>query len=151
MHAREIDMTETFHKPSIAISQSDFARLSRLAEALARSNSELAEQLSSELVRAEVMDDSVHEREVVRMGSTLEYETESGSTRTVTLVFPQDEDISSGRVSILTPIGVALIGLSAGDSMTWRKRDGGVQRLKIVRLLKPALRRDEADLHGAMA
>ena len=85
------------------------------------------------------------------MGSTLEYETESGSTRTVTLVFPQDEDISSGRVSILTPIGVALIGLSAGDSMTWRKRDGGVQRLKIVRLLKPALRRDEADLHGAMA
>ena len=131
-------MTHICHKPRIAITQSDFARLSLLAEILARRNSDLADPLSSELARAELIDEAMHEREVVRMGSTLDYETEPGDARTVTLVFPQDEDISSGRISILTPIGVALIGLSAGDSMEWRRRDGGTRRLKVTRILTPS-------------
>lgn len=131
-------MTHAFHKPPIAISQSDFARLSLLAEILARRDSDLADPLSSELARAQLIDEAMHERDVVRMGSTLEYETEAGDARTVTLVFPQDEDISSGRISILTPIGVALIGLSAGDSMEWRRRDGGTRRLKVTRIRTPS-------------
>lgn len=144
-------MTQTLNKPPIAISQSDFARLTLLAEALVRRNSELADQLSQELVRAKIVDDTVHGPEVVRMGSTLEYETEVGDARTVTLVFPQDEDIASGRISILTPIGVALIGLSVGDSMDWRRRDGGMQRLKVIRILNPASHPVEAEAHAALA
>jgi len=137
-------MTHAFHKPPIAISQSDFARLSLLAEILARRDSDLADPLSSELARAQLIDEGMYERNVVRMGSTLEYETEAGDARTVTLVFPQDEDISSGRISILTPIGIALIGLSAGDSMEWRRRDGGTRRLKVTRILTPSLAQAES-------
>lgn len=131
-------MTQMFRKPPIAISQSDFSRLSRLAETLARRNGELADQLFSELDRAEVMHNDADNRDVVRMGSTLEYETDAGDARTVTLVFPQDEDIAAGRISILTPIGVALIGLAAGDSIDWRTRDGRTQHLKVARILPVA-------------
>ena len=125
--------------------------MSLLAESLARRSSELADQLSSELVRAEVADESVLARNIVRMGTTLEYETDSGDRRTVTLVFPQEEDISLGRISILTPIGIALIGLSVGDSMDWRKRDGGVQRLMVTRILRPTSKFVGADDCAVMA
>lgn len=144
-------MTQTFHKPPIAISQSDFARLSLLAEVLGRRNSDLADPLSSELARAEVMDEAAHQHEVVRMGSTLEYETDASGARTVTLVFPQDEDISAGRISILTPIGVALIGLSVGDSMEWRRRDGSTQRLRVTRIHLAPSRPAESEAHVALA
>ncbi len=143
-------MTQAFHKPPIAISQSDFARLSLLAEILARRDSDLADPLSSELARAQLIDEAMHERDVVRMGSTLEYETEPGDARTVTLVFPQDEDISSGRISILTPIGVALIGLSVGDSMEWRRRDGSTRRLKVTRILTPSVPQAESVSNAAL-
>jgi regulator of nucleoside diphosphate kinase len=130
-------MTCEFAKPDIAIPQSDHIRLLRLAETLGRSNPELGNQLFQELERAEILpDDST--RAVVRMGSTLDYETEDKETRTVNLVFPQDEDISTGRISVLTPVGVALIGLSAGDEMDWHTRDGRTQRLKVTRITAAA-------------
>lgn len=126
-------MTYDFAKPDVAIPQSDHVRLLRLAEALARRNPELGNQLFQELERAEILpDDSM--RVVVRMGSALDYETDDNETRTVKLVFPQDEDISAGRISVLTPVGIALIGLSAGDEMDWRTRDGRTQRLKVTRI-----------------
>jgi regulator of nucleoside diphosphate kinase len=123
-------MTYDFAKPDIAIPQSDHARLLRLAETLARRNADLGDQLFQELERAEILPDGTT-RAIVRMGATLDYETEDGETRTVTLVFPQDEDISAGRISVLTPVGIALIGLSAGQEMDWRTRDGRTQRLKV--------------------
>lgn len=127
-------MVDTFLKPQIAITRSDHARLLRLAETLSRSNSDLADQMSIELERADVIADEDFSRDVVRMGSTLEYQTESGDTRTVTLVFPGEEDIGAGKVSVLTPIGVALIGLSAGDAIEWRTRGGRVQQLTVKRI-----------------
>ncbi|WP_325053327.1 GreA/GreB family elongation factor [Sinorhizobium meliloti] len=60
-----------------------------------------------------------HQGNVVRMGSTVEYETDTGGRRTVALVFPINADISEGKISILTPIGTALIGLSVGQSIMW--------------------------------
>lgn len=133
-------MTQTLQKPAIAITQADLARLSLLAEAIGRQNRDLADQLSAELVRAEIVDDTDERSNFVRMGTTLEYQTDAGEKRTVTLVFPQDENISSGRVSVLTPVGIALIGLGVGNSMEWRRRDGSVQRLTVQRIaqLQPA-------------
>lgn len=143
-------MTHTFDKPPIAISQSDFSRLSLLAEILVRRKSDLADPLSSELARSELLDEAVREREVVRMGSRLEYETAPGDARTVTLVFPQDEDISSGRISILTPIGIALIGLSVGNSMDWRRRDGSTRRLTVTRIFTSSALQGESALDAAL-
>jgi regulator of nucleoside diphosphate kinase len=126
-------MAEEIRKPPIAIARSEHARLAGLADILSRRNAGLAEQLFAELERAEVVPDE-DARDVIRMGSTLDYRTDRGEQRTVTLVFPGEEDIAAGKVSVLTPIGVVLIGLSAGDAMEWRTRDGRVQRLTVTRL-----------------
>ncbi len=126
-------MTEYLNKPPIAIARAEHARLAGLADILSRKNPELADQFFSELERADVFPDE-DVRDVVRMGSTLDYTTDTGEKRTVTLVFPGEEDIAAGKVSVLTPIGIALIGLSAGDTMDWRTRDGRVQRLTVTRL-----------------
>ncbi|MBL8904295.1 MAG: GreA/GreB family elongation factor, partial [Rhizobiales bacterium] len=48
------------------------------------------------------------------------------------LVYPEKADIAAGRISILTPIGTALIGLSIGQTMTWVDRDGQSRQLRIV-------------------
>jgi regulator of nucleoside diphosphate kinase len=127
-------MTHEFAKPDIAVPQSDHARLLRLAETLARRNPDLGGQLFQELERAEILADDTP-RAIVRMGTTLDYQAGTGPTRTVTLVFPQDEDISAGRISVLTPVGVALLGLSAGQEMEWHTRDGRTQRLKVTRVV----------------
>jgi regulator of nucleoside diphosphate kinase len=71
------------------------------------------------------------------MGSTVRYVTDTGDDRTVTLVYPAEADISSGKVSILTPIGAALIGLSPGQSIDWQARDGRFHRLTIESVQRP--------------
>ncbi|WP_343059588.1 GreA/GreB family elongation factor [Mycoplana azooxidifex] len=65
------------------------------------------------------------------MGSTVEYEADTGDWRTVTLVFPKEADISEGRISVLTPIGTALL-LSAGQTMGWSGRDDRRHKLAVL-------------------
>jgi regulator of nucleoside diphosphate kinase len=55
----------------------------------------------------------------------------------VTLVYPAEADIAEGRISVLTPVGTALIGLRAGQSITWRTRDGRKQVLTVLRVTPP--------------
>lgn len=118
-------------KPAITIAQSDHDRLWRLAEGLSGRNADVAGQLLAELDRAEVVPDEQIQANVVRMGSTLRFTTDTGEDRTITLVFPKEADISAGKVSIFTPIGAALIGLSAGQSIDWVGRDGHPHRLTV--------------------
>ncbi len=49
----------------------------------------------------------------------------------MTLVFPGEADIAKGKISVLTPIGAALIGLSASQSIDWTSRDGRIHRLTV--------------------
>lgn len=118
-------------KPPITLCQTDHEKLSRLALSVAERNQAMFDALQSELERARVVPDARLSKDVVRMGSTLRYSTDSGEARTVTLVFPAEADISAGRISILTPIGAALIGLSQGQSIDWEMRDGRVGRLTV--------------------
>jgi regulator of nucleoside diphosphate kinase len=118
-------------KPAITMSRADHVRLTRLAESFANRNAGVADQLFAELERARVVADARLRPHVVRMGSTLRFMTDSAEDRTVTLVFPGEADIAEGKVSILTPIGVALIGLTSGQSMDWTGRDGRVHRLTV--------------------
>jgi regulator of nucleoside diphosphate kinase len=118
-------------KPAITISRSDHEALARLADTTAERNPAVSEELTAELDRARVVADGHLRGNVVRMGSTLRYTTDSGEDRTVKLVFPAEADISAGKVSILTPIGAALIGLSPGQSIDWEARDGRIHRLTV--------------------
>jgi len=125
-------------KPAIIVTQSDHQRLTRLAEAHADRNPDVAEELLAELDRARVVQDGKIGADVVRMGSTLRFTSDLGEDRTVTLVFPGEADIAAGKVSILTPIGAAVIGLSAGQSIDWTARDGRVHRLTVETVQPPA-------------
>jgi regulator of nucleoside diphosphate kinase len=125
-------------KPAITMTRSDHERLSRLAESYSARNPDVADELLAELDRARVVADGRIAADVVRMGSTLRFTSDLGEDRRVTLVFPGEADIDEGKVSILTPIGAALIGLSAGQSIDWTARDGRTHRLTVESVEAPA-------------
>jgi regulator of nucleoside diphosphate kinase len=124
-------------KPAISITRPDYERLSRLAQSYAVRNPDVADELLAELDRARVVEDGRIASETVRMGSTLRFTSDLGEDMRVTLVFPGQADIAEGKISILTPIGVALIGLSAGQSIDWTARDGSIHRLKVKSVEAP--------------
>ncbi len=118
-------------KPQITLCASDHQKLTRLAESRADGTGSVFDELLAELERARVVSDASLRADVVRMGTTLSYSTENGESRRVTLVYPGVADISAGKVSILTPIGAALIGLAQGQSIDWEARDGRIHRLTV--------------------
>ncbi len=125
--------TEMPSRPRIVIPESEHARLLALADAAEKRTPAVAEFLADELTRAEIVRDEEFDPNVVRMGSRVTFVDEvTGRTRTVTLVYPDAADIDQNRISILTPIGAALIGLSPSQSITWPLPDGRVGSLKVV-------------------
>lgn len=132
-------------KPAITLTRTDHDRLSRLAESAPAHNADIAEQLFQELDRARVVADERIAASVVRMGSRLRFSSDAGADRTVTIVFPGEADIAAGKISILTPIGVALIGLSSGQSIEWTARDGRTHRLRVECVDGTAMRTEARD------
>lgn len=122
--------------PNIVLSQSDHRLLSVLALAGVGHTAEIADDLLHELDRASVVADGALPSDIVRMGSLVRYRT-GRDERSVTLVYPAEADIASARVSVLTPVGTALIGLRAGQSITFRTRDGRPQMLTVLNVVPP--------------
>jgi regulator of nucleoside diphosphate kinase len=130
------DHNNTQRPPEIVVGGTDHARLTNLANAAFDTVPDTAEELLSELERARVVADEAVPRDVVRMGSVVEFESE-GDRKRVMLVFPPDADIAAGKVSVLTPVGAALIGLSKGQSIAWTARDGTSHALTIRSVEQP--------------
>lgn len=122
-------------KPDIVISTQDYRRLSNLLAAQGHRFAEAAFALQAELDRARIV--PIVPPHVVQMGSTVEFRSDVAPQKPVTLVFPQEADISAARISILTPIGAALIGLSPGQSIHWKARDSAVRELAVIRVEPP--------------
>jgi regulator of nucleoside diphosphate kinase len=118
--------------PRIVVSESDHDRLTDLATAALDRLPETAQELLDEMERAEVVGAPALPANVVRMGSTVTFQPDGGRKRRVTLVFPAAEDIAEARISVLTPIGTALIGLSEGQSIEWSARDGRRHQLTVL-------------------
>jgi len=123
---------ERRQKPSIIVSDADQRRLTILATDALQRFPEVAEELLSEMERADVVTAEAIPPNVVQMGSDVVFESDNGETRRVRLVFTGQADIAAGRISILTPIGAALIGLSEGQSIAWKTRDGRSRQLTIL-------------------
>jgi len=123
-------------KPAITVTAREYRRLMALAESAARRMPDVAEQLLNEMDRAEIVE--TLPPSVVGINSTVTYVTDNGEVRRVTLVLPLEADIAQSRISILTPVGVALIGLSVGQSMTWTTRDGQAHRLEVMAVEQPS-------------
>lgn len=116
--------------PPLVIGESDHRALTALIDS-ARGG-ELHEDLQDEIDRARIAPDGTLPADAVRMGSAVRYRTDDGQTRDVTLVWPQEADIEAGRVSVLTPVGAALIGLRAGQSIAWTARNGARHTLTVL-------------------
>lgn len=133
--------TTTLHDftllPDIVIGQADYRQLTVLALAGSDHTADTADALLYELDRALVVPDGRIPNDAVRMGSTVHYRTSEGDTRQVVLVYPAEANISEGRISVLTPVGAALIGLSTGQSITWLTRDGRKQVLTVLAVIPP--------------
>jgi regulator of nucleoside diphosphate kinase len=122
--------------PTIAMSAADHARLSELAR-LAGSQFPAADFLAQEVERAEILNTRPLGG-LVQMGSRVRFRDDvTGQERTLTLAYPEDADISSGRISVLTPVGAALIGLSVGQSIEWETASGGLRSLTVLEVRGP--------------
>lgn len=117
--------------PALVLNRADHERLTGLATAALDRIPDVAEELLSELDRARLVSPDRTPANSVQMGATVTYRS-ADSTRTVRLVYPEEADIADGKVSVMTPIGAALIGLSENQSMSWTARDGRRHQLEIV-------------------
>lgn len=121
--------------PPITLNTVDAERLLRLADIARRRFPNAAEFLSREVERANVVSPSQMLPGVVAMGSEVEFRDDTtGQVRRVTLVYPHEADVDSGRISVLTPIGAALIGLSVSQSIEWETPLGERRSLTVLRV-----------------
>lgn len=119
-------------KPKISITSRDHARLRALAEAATNRMPDVADWLADELDRARIVRDDRPPSGVVGMGDGVTFrDNTTGQVQIVSLVYPDEADITLKRISVLTPIGVALIGMSAGESISWQTRTGEVRDLTV--------------------
>ncbi|WP_201864980.1 nucleoside diphosphate kinase regulator [Microvirga soli] len=127
-------------KPRIILTAADHEKLSVLANAAANTMPEVAAELAEELDRAQILATGRQPVDTVCMGCEVDFRDDmTGRVQTVTLVCPQEADISKGRISVLTPIGTALIGLPVGKSINWTTRNGETKRLTVLKVGSPAV------------
>ena len=110
----------------LIVTDRDFARLTALPPHA---------QLQQELDRAIVVSSEAVPRDVVTMNSHVVYVDETtGERRSVRIVYPAEADASDGRISVLAPVGAALLGLALGQSIEW-KFPGGLRRLRVEEVI----------------
>ena len=117
------------HTRGIVVTAQDFERLQCVLDIEATS---AIEQLEAELARAQIVPAREIARDVVTMNSDVVYEDAlSGVQRSVRVVYPKDVDASRGWVSVLAPLGSALLGLRVGQTIDWTM-PGGKRRLRVI-------------------
>ena len=119
-------------KPDIIITTQDAERLEILLDSLSSVAFAAKGGLAEELDRAVRVDPRQVPPTVVTMNSTVRFELQpSGGERCLKLVYPGARDAGEDAVSILAPVGTALLGLSEGDEMPWPRPGGGTLRLVV--------------------
>ncbi len=114
-------------KPSITVSWLDLDRLERILDRLPAAQATARDALLGELDRAEMVEPWEMPSDVVTMNSRVRFAfAGSGEEVTMTLSYPKDMHDSDQQLSVLTPVGTALLGLRIGDSITWQRPDGGI-------------------------
>ena len=123
-------------QPQIVISETDLNRLEKLLDSMGDSSVPGIAELIEELERADVVPSQEIPPTVVTMNSTVRFrETVSSHEFRLTLVYPRDVAADGTTISILAPVGSALLGLSEGDEIEWPKPGGGTLRVRIEEVL----------------
>ncbi len=122
-------------RPGIILTSLDLDRLETILDALPEETFPGKKELLAELDRAEVVEPEDVPSDVVTMNSKVRFVLESGGEFCLTLVYPQDVDGSTERISILAPVGSALLGLSAGEQIEWPRPGGGVMKVRLMEVV----------------
>jgi len=118
---------------NIFVSSTDLARLDAMFDALPTSSSPELAALRAELDRATVVDPRELPPTVVTMNSTVRFVIEpDGREFELTLVYPRDMDGQPGKISVIAPVGSALLGLSVGQWLDWPLPDGRKTTVRII-------------------
>jgi regulator of nucleoside diphosphate kinase len=134
--------------PNIIITHEDRNKLALLVDAhAADSNNDLIDSLDQEINRARIVEPGEIPPDVVTMNSQVVFRDDgSQSTQTVTLVYPGQENSVEGRISILTPVGAALLGLSEGQNISYATPDGRQKSLTLLKVLYQPEAASQTDL-----
>lgn len=122
----------------VVVTQRDAARLRALVSGYARSarDTEHLEELALEIERASVLDPQQVPADVVTMHSRVRVlDLATGEHRELVLVYPAESDIAANRVSVLAPLGTALLGYRKGDEVEWQM-PGGLRRIRIENVVQ---------------
>lgn len=115
---------------SLIISQPDYLQLTKLIE---QHDTPAAEALDIELSRADIVPDKDIPADAVAMGSQVTFvDLDSNEEKTISLVYPNEADVTQMKISVLSPVGSALIGLRIGGNIDWPVPLGKVRRLKVI-------------------
>lgn len=125
-------------RPPIILADKAADILLELALSLEDSSPAVCRMLTDEVDRAKIVAEADLPSTVVTIGSAVCFhDAASGTMRSVELVYPSQADISRNRISVLSPIGAGLIGLSEGQSISWPDLQGRHRTLSIVRVTPP--------------
>jgi regulator of nucleoside diphosphate kinase len=123
-------------EPKIIISESDAERLETLLASLPAKAFPGKAELEAELGRAEIVSPHEIPPTVVTMNSTVKFKVSSSDEEfSLTLVYPKDVDASGKTISILAPVGSAMLGLSQGDEIEWPRPGGGTLQVRVEEVL----------------
>lgn len=113
-------------RPPIVVSSLDMERLEDLLDSLPAAQAATRDTLLDELARAELVEPEDMPSDVVTMNSRVRFTLDHGAQEfDLSLAYPKDVNGAPDKLSILTPVGNALLGLRAGDSIDWTRPDGG--------------------------
>ncbi|MDD2671020.1 MAG: nucleoside diphosphate kinase regulator [Syntrophales bacterium] len=123
---------------TIFITRFDMERLRNLIDGIRDSRGKIRSdlnELEKELDRANLIDPEHVPADVITMNSRVHLkDLDSGEDLILTLVFPSGADIKENRISILAPIGTALLGYREGDAIEW-KVPSGLRRMRVVKII----------------
>ncbi|SHH71855.1 nucleoside diphosphate kinase regulator [Massilia sp. CF038] len=123
-------------KPTITVSSLDAERLETLIANLPPEESAHHDGLLEEIARAKVVEPQDMPPGVVTMNSTVRFQIDEPAEQfCLTLSYPKDMPQIDDGISVLTPIGTALLGLSVGDSIDWPRRDGHLVKVRLLEVL----------------
>lgn len=120
---------------SVTICRRDHARLQNLIRNAEPTTVKLLhEELDSAII---VADDELPD-DVVSMGSVVTFDdVETSESSTIVLVYPDEADARKGRISVLAPVGAALVGLRVGETIEWPVPVGGTRHLRVAEVQPP--------------
>lgn len=115
---------------ALVITKTDYLRLMQLIE---KTETDAADALDLEISRAKIVEAAKLPVDVVAMNSVVTFsDLDSAEEKTIQLVYPQSADVTQMKISVLSPVGSALIGLKIGGTIEWPVPQGKVRRLQVT-------------------